>query len=87
VRTALDATPLDIVRLVLRQGGVMVISGLMLGFVVAAGTSRFLSGFLFGVTESDPATYVIVGVVLALVACAIPARRAARIDAITALRK
>ena len=90
VRTALGATPLDIVRLVLKQGGVMVTSGLVVGFGVAAGTSRFLAGFLFGVTESDPATYAIVGLVLAVVAgvaCTIPARRAARIDAITALRR
>ena len=64
-------------------------SGLAIGFLVAGWTGRYLSGFLFGVTPADPATFVLVGVALtaiAAVACGIPARRAARIDPVTALR-
>jgi ABC-type antimicrobial peptide transport system permease subunit len=89
IRTALGATPHDIVGLVLKQGVVMTLTGLLVGFGVAASTGRYLSGFLFGVTPADPATYAIVGLALVLVAgvaCAIPARRAAHVDAIEALR-
>jgi putative ABC transport system permease protein len=89
VRTALGATPLDIITLVMRQGTVMTLAGLALGLGLAAATGRYLTAFLFGVQPFDPATFVVVGaalMVVALVACAIPARRAARIDAIEALR-
>jgi putative ABC transport system permease protein len=89
IRTALGATPRDIVGLVVRQGAVMTVSGLAIGFMVAGWTGQYLSGFLFGVTPADPATFAIVGLALVLVAgvaCAIPARRAAHLDAIEALR-
>ena len=61
----------------------------LVGFGVAASTGRYLSGLLFGVTPADPATFVVVGVALtatAAVACGIPARRAAKVDPIDALR-
>jgi putative ABC transport system permease protein len=89
VRTALGATPRDIIALVVKQGAVMTVVGLSIGLGGAAASVRFLARFLFGVTPFDPATFAVVGVALlfvALIACAIPARRAARIDAITALR-
>ena len=89
IRTALGATPRDILAMVLRQGAVMTVSGLAVGFLVAAWTGRYLSGFLFGVTPADPATFVMVGVALsaiAAIACGIPARRAAKLDPIDALR-
>jgi putative ABC transport system permease protein len=89
IRSALGATPRDIVGLVLRQGVVMTLAGLLVGFGVAASTGRYLSGFLFGVTPADPATFAIVGMALVLiasVACGIPARRAAQVDAMEALR-
>ena len=60
------------------------------GFAVAAWTVQFLAGFLFGVEPLDPASFVAVGVLLtavSVIACAIPARRAARIDALEALRR
>ena len=63
---------------------------LTVGLAAAAWATRLLSGFLFGVAPSDVPTFLAVGVgltVVALVACAIPARRAAKIDAITALRQ
>jgi hypothetical protein len=90
VRTALGATPRQIMRLVLKQGGAMTLAGLVIGLGAAAATGRYLNAFLFGVAPIDPLTFGIVGAaisVTALVACAIPARRAARIDAIEALRR
>jgi putative ABC transport system permease protein len=89
VRTALGARPVDIVALVVRQGAVMTVVGLAFGLGAAAATVRYLAAYLFGVEPLDPATFAAVGAALllaALVACAIPARRAARIDAIEALR-
>jgi len=90
VRTALGATPRDIVALVVRQGVVMSVVGLAAGFASAVWAARFLTGFLFGVKPLDPASFVVVGALLAavsIIAGAIPARRAARIDAIEALRR
>lgn len=90
VRTALGATPRHIVSMVMKQGTVMTMVGLALGLGAAAATVRYLAGFLFGVPPLDPLTFSLVGaalLVVALVACAIPARRAAKIDAITALRR
>jgi putative ABC transport system permease protein len=90
IRSALGATPRDILALVMKQGTVMIVSGLALGFGVAAATVRYLAQFLFGVTPLDPATFALVGVALtavALIACAVPARDAARLDAIDALRR
>ena len=89
VRTALGATPRDIVSLVVKQGAVITVAGLAVGLGTAAATVRSLAAFLFGVEAFDPLSFAAVGALLLLVAtiaCAIPARRAARIDAITALR-
>jgi ABC-type antimicrobial peptide transport system permease subunit len=89
VRAALGATPQNIMALVLKQGTVIIAVGLATGFGAAAATVRYLAQYLFGVTPLDPATFAIAGVTLgtvAIIACAIPARRAARVDAITALR-
>jgi putative ABC transport system permease protein len=89
VRTALGATPRDIVSLVVKQGVVMTAIGLIAGLGAAAATVRFLAGFLFGVAPLDPVSFAAVGLVLTIaasVACALPARRAARIDPVTALR-
>ena len=90
VRTALGATPLDILSLVMKQGTVLTATGVVVGLGLAAATNRFLAAFLFLVEPLDPATFAVVGTVLvtvAMVACAIPARRAARIDALTAMRR
>jgi putative ABC transport system permease protein len=90
VRTALGATPRDIMSLVMKQGTLMTLAGLTIGFGLAAATVRFVAGFLFGVTPLDAATFAVVGAALlavALLSCAIPARRAARIDAIRALKR
>ena len=89
IRVALGAQREDVVWLVLRQGAVLVAAGLAVGTVAAFVVSRLLSGLLYGVSASDPiafggVAFVIVGVALA--ACWIPARRAARVEAMEVLR-
>jgi putative ABC transport system permease protein len=89
VRMALGAAPGDIVRRVLRRGLALAGAGLAAGILAALGLSRLLSSLLFGVGAGDPATYAAVSALLLLVsaaACWIPARRATRVDPVTALR-
>jgi hypothetical protein len=89
VRAALGATPREIVMLVVKQGGAMTIAGLAIGLGGAAIGVRYLGTFLFGVAPYDLLSFSGVAVTLslaAMVACAVPAVRAARIEAIDALR-
>jgi predicted permease len=90
VRMALGATSADVLRLVVRQGLVPVAGGLALGLTGSLGASRLLRGVLYGVAPTDPVTYAAVVVILAataLLACIAPARRAARVGPLTALRE
>jgi ABC-type antimicrobial peptide transport system permease subunit len=90
VRMAVGAEAHDVLRLVLGQGAGVVAVGLVLGLGAAAVAARAVSGLLFGVTARDPAVFAGVAVLLgsiALVACYIPARRAARVDPLEALRE
>ena len=89
VRMALGARPLDVVKMVLRQGMSLIAAGVALGLAGALALSRVLQGLVFGVSTTDPLT--LAGVVLMLaavaaIACYVPARRAARVDPMTALR-
>ena len=89
VRMALGARGSDVLAMVLRAGGSLTAAGVALGTGVAFAVSRFLAGFLYGVTPSDPVVFTAVPALLAAVAlgaCAIPARRAARVDPMIALR-
>jgi putative ABC transport system permease protein len=89
VRMALGAQPLDVLRLVIRQGMMLTLAGLVVGIVAGTFVTRILSDLLFGVTPRDPLTFAGVPVLLLLVAffaCYIPARRATRIDPLAALR-
>ena len=89
VRMALGAKPVHVLRLVLAQGMKPVAIGLIGGFVFGFWASRFLTRFLFGIGPSDWPTYVGVSllfVATALLACFIPARRAAKVDPMEALR-
>ena len=90
IRAALGARPPDLVRLVLRQGLGTTLVGLVLGLVAAAVLMRFVSTLLYGVGAADLPTYVGVPallLVVAGVACVVPARRAARLDPLRALRQ
>jgi predicted permease len=89
VRVALGATLRDIVALVLRQGLALVVIGGTLGLGVSFLVTRYLAALLYGVNPADPATFVTVMAMLvgvALVACWLPARRAAKVDPMVALR-
>src|SRR5690606_14677310 len=89
VRMALGADRAAILRLVVGQGMALAAAGLAAGLVGAFVLARLLRSLLFGVTASDPATYLVVPVLLVLVALAasyLPASRAARVDPVVALR-
>jgi ABC-type antimicrobial peptide transport system permease subunit len=86
---ALGASETDVFRLVGRQGFVLVCIGLAIGLASALLVSRLLASLLFQISPTDPPTYFALTGVLAtvgLVACWLPARRATRVDPLTALR-
>ena len=89
VRAALGATGGDIVRLVLRQGITLTAVGAAIGLAAALGLSRLIASLLFDTSRLDPATYAgttVLLVAVGLVACWIPAMRAARVDPMETLR-
>lgn len=89
IRTALGAQPGDVVRLVLREGMVIVVAGIGLGLGMAFAATRVVSSFLYGVSATDPITFVGISVLLAgvaLGACFVPAWRASKVDPTVALR-
>jgi predicted permease len=89
VRIALGAQRTDVMRLVVGQGAKMALTGVVAGLAGAFGLTRLMANQLFGVTAHDPLTYAAVAVLLmvvALVACYVPARRAMRLDPVAALR-
>lgn len=89
LRIALGAQPADVVRLVLRQGLALAALGAVLGLAGAYGLTRLMKSLLFGVDATDPLTFVFISALLigvALAACLVPARRAAKVDPMVALR-
>jgi predicted permease len=89
IRITLGATKQDVLRLVLVYGLRLMLIGIGLGLVLALVLTRFLRGLLLGVTSTDALTFSSVALLLcavALLACFIPARRATRVDPMTALR-
>jgi ABC-type antimicrobial peptide transport system permease subunit len=89
VRMALGAQPGEVLRLVLRDSGVLVALGLGMGLLAAVGATRYLQDLLFGLTALDSRTFIAVAIAFALIsllASYVPARRATSVDPIAALR-
>ena len=90
VRMTLGARPADVMRLILREGVIQAAVGLAIGLTGAVLVMRSFRSLLYEVSPADPITLAVVGVVLlttALVACALPARRAMKVDPVAALRQ
>jgi len=89
IRRALGARGGQVLAMVLRQGGTLVVGGVCLGLAAALALNRVLVGFLYEVSGTDPLTYTVVAgavAAVALLATLIPARRATRVDPLDALR-
>jgi ABC-type antimicrobial peptide transport system permease subunit len=89
IRVAVGATPGGVIKMVLRQAMTWTTVGGIIGMTLAFVLTRFLESFLYGISPTDPLTFASVLMLLALVGCAaalLPARRAARVDPLVALR-
>ena len=89
VRMALGAQTRDVLKLVVKQGMSLAVIGISLGLIASLALTRLMKSLLFGVSATDPLTFVVIAALLtfvALIACYIPARRAAKVDPIVALR-
>jgi predicted permease len=89
IRLALGAEPGSVAAMIVRQGGTMVVGGAVVGFIVALAASRIIESLLYGVSPRDPGVFAATLVLLvgvALLACWLPARRAARLSPVDALR-
>ena len=89
IRMALGAEQSRVLRMVLREVAILIVIGLAIGLGAAIGTTRFVESFLYGMKPNDPWTLALSAAVLALVAALagfLPARRASRLDPMTALR-
>jgi putative ABC transport system permease protein len=89
IRSALGAKRSHILKLVIGRGVGMASAGIALGLVAAFGLTRFLAGLLYGVAAVDPITFIGISILLlivAVLACYIPARRATKVDPLVALR-
>jgi ABC-type antimicrobial peptide transport system permease subunit len=90
IRIALGAEPQSVVRLVLRHVALITVAGLIAGAAAAVGTGRFINSLLYNLATSDQTMIVVTAITLALAAALagyLPARRAARIDPMSALRE
>jgi len=89
IRMALGAQGKDVLRLIIGNGMSLALIGVALGLVAAFALTRVMAGILFGVTTTDALTYISVSaglIVVALLACYVPARRATKIEPLVALR-
>ena len=89
IRIALGAQRKDVLRLVLGDGIRMAVAGVVLGLVASLGLTRLLNKMIYGVSTTDPATFVVIAgllIMVAMFACLIPARRATKVDPLVALR-
>jgi predicted permease len=89
IRMALGAQAVDVIRMVVRDGAVLLAAGVVAGFILAIGAGKAVSSLLIGVAPFDPLVLAIAALVLTtavLAACYVPARRATRVPPVTALR-
>ncbi|MFL6584245.1 MAG: ABC transporter permease [Chthoniobacterales bacterium] len=89
LRMALGAQLSNVQKLILKQGMGLALVGLVIGLTAAFGVTRFLKALLYGMSPNDPVTFSVIAILLtlvALLACYVPARRAARVDPMVALR-
>jgi putative ABC transport system permease protein len=89
IRMALGARPADVFRLVLREGTILILVGLVAGLGAAYAATRILASQLYDVSSTDPLTFALIALLVtsaAVLACYLPARRAAKVDPMVALR-
>jgi putative ABC transport system permease protein len=90
IRLALGATRTNVLRMIVGQGLLLAVIGAVLGIAAGFAGTNLMRGLLFSITPTDPATFVAVPVLLivvALLACYVPARRAMQVDPLVALRE
>ena len=89
VKLALGANPASVAGTIVRQGGIVTLAGIVVGLVTALALGRMIESLLYGVSARDPAVFAATTLLLltvALLACWLPARRAARLSPLEALR-
>jgi putative ABC transport system permease protein len=89
IRIALGAQSRDVLKMIIRQGMLPTLIGMGIGLAASLWLMQLIKSLLFGVSATDPLTFIVLGIVLAgvaMLACYIPARRATRVDPMVALR-